>query len=190
MSTVWPARCLAAMKSFSASLMGALRCCWFHCSAWRGVLADGLPVNSVIWVPTEGAAPSLVELLGGHLDAVCCSVPEAAAQVEGGQLRVLTVMSQERLPDYPNFPTCLEEKVDWVAVGWRGLAVPKGTPQPIVDRLSQICQAIAESDQFLDFMKRNGFGVEIKMTTDFVEFLKKQDEQWKSVVEAAGYAHE
>ena len=39
-----------------------------------------LPVDSVVWVPADGAAPAIVELLGGHIDLICCSVPEALAQ--------------------------------------------------------------------------------------------------------------
>ncbi|PYM13524.1 MAG: hypothetical protein DME18_08825 [Verrucomicrobia bacterium] len=47
------------------------------------LLAAGIAPTNVIWAPTQGSAPALVELLGGHVDVVCCSVPEAAPQIEG-----------------------------------------------------------------------------------------------------------
>ena len=75
-------------------------------------LAAGLPVESVRWIPTKGAAPSIVELLGGHIDSVCCSVPEAITQIEAGQLRALAVMSSKRLPEYPDIPTVRESDID------------------------------------------------------------------------------
>ena len=129
--------------------------------------AADLDVGSVVWVPHPGAAPSLMELMGGHLDAVCCSVPEVAPQWEAGQVRILAVFAEERLPEYPTIPTAREQGVDWVAVGWRGLALPKGTPQPIVDALVERCQRIAESDDFTSFMRKNGFGVKIRFTDAF-----------------------
>lgn len=150
--------------------------------------AAGLPVNSLLWVPSEGSAPSLTDLLGGHIDAVCCSVPEADAQIKAGELRVLAVMSAERLAGYPELPTCREQGVDWVGVGWRGLAVPKGTSPVVVERLAAACEKMVELENFQSFMKKNGFGIEIRRPQEFATFLAEQEEQWKPVVEAAGYA--
>ncbi len=149
--------------------------------------AAGIPIESVVWVPHPGAAPSLMEMMGGHVDAVCASVPEVAAQLEGGQVRVLAVMNDTRMPDYPEMPTAREQGIDWVAVGWRGLGLPKGTPREIVQLLEDRCYRIAQSDVYRDFMAKNGFGVKIRKAEEFTDFLAAQDEQWKSVVEAAGY---
>jgi len=150
--------------------------------------AAGLAVDSVIWSPTKGSAPALVELLGGHIDAVCCSVPEAAPQIEAGELRVLAVMSDERLADYPEYPTCRESGIEWTAVGWRGLAAPKDTDAAIVQKLRGSIDLIVKSPEFESFMKKNGFNVTIRNSEEFATFLQAQDEQWKSVIAAAGYA--
>jgi tripartite-type tricarboxylate transporter receptor subunit TctC len=163
--------------------------CWDLARA--GLLqAAGLPADAVIWVPLEGAALPLTELLGGHLDAVCCSVPEAAPQIaeDSPTLRVLTVMTDERLEDYPDIPTARESGTEWTAAGWRGLALPKNTPREIVDLLSERCQAIAESEAYKTFMAKNGFRIEIRSPEEFTEFLAAQDKQWQSVIDAAGYA--
>jgi tripartite-type tricarboxylate transporter receptor subunit TctC len=152
------------------------------------LLAAGLPVDSVLWVPTQGAAPSLVELLGGHIEAVCCSVPEAATQIEAGQIRPLAVMSPERLAQFPDIPTVKEGGVEWEAVGWRGLVAPKGTPPEIIQMLNSHCMAILAQPPFLAFMKQNGFAVAVRQPEEFARFLQAQDEQWKSVIQSAGYA--
>jgi tripartite-type tricarboxylate transporter receptor subunit TctC len=146
-----------------------------------------IPSNSVIWVPEKGAAPSLTALLGGHIDAVCCSIPEAAPMLEGHTLRALVVMSEERLADFPDLPTARESGVDWIAVGWRGLAVPKETPPEIVQLLEEKCQRIANSAAYREFMQKLYYGVKIRNSKEFKEFLQTQDEQWRSVGEAAGY---
>ncbi len=148
----------------------------------------GIPIQSVIWVPTKGSAPSLVQLMGGHIDAVCCSVPEATSQLEAGELRVLAVFSEDRLPEFPDYPTAKEQGLDWVAVGWRGLALPKGTPKEIRENLVKHLTEITKSDAYLDFMKKSGFGVIVKGPDEFTKFLEDQETQWKPVVEAAGYA--
>lgn len=150
--------------------------------------AAGLPVETIAWIPKKGAAPSLKDLLGKHIDAVCCSVPEADQQIASGDLRVLAVMSEKRLPDYPDIPTCKEAGIDWVVVGWRGLAAPKGTPPDVLKKLMETCQSIAESDAYRDFMKQNRFGVAVRVGEEFSKFLAAQDAQWKEVIEAAGYA--
>ncbi len=148
----------------------------------------GIPIESVIWVPTKGAAPSLVQLMGGHIDGVCCSVPEAASQLEAGELRVLAVFSEDRLPEFPDDPTAKEQGLDWVAVGWRGLALPKGTPEPVRQDLLKHLNEIAKSKEFLEFMKQSGYRVTIKGPDEFTKFLQEQETQWKPIVEAAGYA--
>lgn len=152
-------------------------------------LSAGIPVESIRWIPTKGAAPSIVELLGGHIDAVCCSVPEAITQIEAGELRVLTVMSEGRLKEYPDMPTSKEAGVDWAAVGWRGLAMPKGTPAPILQTVREACERIVASPEFESFMKKNGYAIEVRGGDAFAQFLAEQDSQWKQVIEAAGYAH-
>ncbi len=151
-------------------------------------LAADLPVDAVLWVPTLGSAPSLVELMGGHIDAVCCSIPEAAAQVEAGELRVLTVMSQERLAAYPDIPTLRESGIEWQMVGWRGLVLPKETPDAIVETLSNALMEITQSESYQRFMQKNGFGVEIRHREDFEAFLAAEDAKWEKVIQATGYA--
>ena len=152
------------------------------------MLAAGLTPRDAIWVPTQGAAPSILELLGGHIDVVCCSLPEAAAQIESGQLRALGVMAAERVPGYPDVPTLKESGFEWEALGWRGLLLPKGTPQVIVDKLVAALGKITASEAYVEFMQANGFGEEIKQPAAFAEFLAAQDAQWNEVIKAAGYA--
>ena len=152
------------------------------------LLAAGLKVDSVLWVPTQGAAPSLVELLGGHIDAVCCSVPEAAPQIEARQVRVLGVMASDRIRDFPDLPTVKEAGVDWEAIGWRGIMLPKDAPVSLTDRLERELRAMVESADFKEFMRKNGFAIVLRGPREFARFLEAQDEQWHKVIVAAGYA--
>ena len=152
------------------------------------LMKAGLPVDSVIWVPTQGSAPAIVQLLGGHIDIICCSLPEAAAQLEGGKLRALAVMAPERAPGFADVPTVKELGIDWEAVGWRGLCVPKGTPDDAIKVLTETCEKLVASVPFMKFMAQNRFAALKGNPVDFGEFLKEQDARWKPVIEATGFA--
>jgi tripartite-type tricarboxylate transporter receptor subunit TctC len=148
------------------------------------LLADGQAVENIRWIPSNGSAPSLVELLGGHVDAVCCSVPEAAASLD--KLRVLTVMSDQRLKDYPEIPTTAEQGIEWTMVGFRGLAFPRDTPAEIREKLLAACEKISHSPEYADFMSRAGYRIEVRNAADFREFLEREDQKWAAVIQATG----
>lgn len=151
-------------------------------------LAADIPVGDVRWIPSQGSAPSIVDLLGGHIDSVCCSVPEAITQIEAGQLRALAVMSTERLAEYPDIPTARESGIAWDAVGWRGLVAPQNTPPEVLAKLQAAGERIVASAEFKDFMSKNGFAIEVRSGQVFADFLAEQDSQWQEVITAAGYA--
>lgn len=143
--------------------------------------------DAVTWVPSKGSAPALVQLMGEHIDAVVVSVPEAMPQIEAGELKLLAVMDEQRHPDFPEIPTLKESGIDWSAVGWRGLAIPKDVPAPIVEKLTQACEEIAASDAFKEFMNDNGFGIVVRGPEEFTAFLEEQEALWTPVIELAGY---
>ncbi len=151
------------------------------------LLAAGISPRDVIWAPTQGSAPALVELLGGHIDAVCCSVPEAASQIEAKQARVLAVLSAERLAQFPDFPTAREQGIDYEAVGWRGIMLPKNTPAQISTVLNKILFETAGSAAFREFMNKNGFAIVVRGPAEFTHYLAEQELKWREVIDKAGY---
>lgn len=151
------------------------------------LLAEGLPADAIRWVPSQGAAPALVELLGGHVDTVCCSVAEAKTQIEAGQLRVLAVMGPQRLPEVPQAPTLHELGIDWEVMGWRGLMLPRDTPPAIEARLTQCVDKIVKSPAYRQFMEENGFGIVIRQGEGFRAFLAAEEAKWRAVIERVGY---
>lgn len=143
----------------------------------------GLNKDDVIWVPTKGSAESLQMLLGGHLDAVCCSLPEAALQLNAGEVRGITVMAEQRDIAFSEIPTAREQGVQWISVGWRGLATQRDVPESIVKVLTKHLTEIADSTEYREFMKEQGFAIDIKIGDKFETFLANQDEQWKAVLD-------
>ncbi len=150
----------------------------------------GIAPDAVTWVPTAGAAPSIVELLGGHIDAITCSIPEAYPQIASGDLKALAIMADERDPRFENVPTLKEMGIDWASGTWRGFAVPNGTSAEIKEILENAVLKIAASDAFLDFMDKNGFGIKIRNSVEFTSFVEDQDSVWKEVLKIGGYLTE
>jgi hypothetical protein len=151
------------------------------------LLAAGITPRDVIWSPTQGAAPALVELLGNHIDAVSCSLPEAASQFESGEIRALAVLSPQRLAQYPNIPTARELGVDYEAVGWRGIMLPRNAPTEITYTLGSALEEISNSDSFRKFMQKNGFAIQSRSPIEFATFLNQQEKKWGDVIKNAGY---
>jgi len=84
-------------------------------------------------------------------------------------------------------PTLKELGIDWSAGTWRGFAVPKATSPEIIDVLYQALKKITDSDEYKEFMAKNGFGVKIRGPKEFAEFAKQQDADLKNVMELGGY---
>ncbi len=147
----------------------------------------GVPMDYVKWIPTTGAAPSIVELLGGHIDVITCSAPEAAAQLDSRQLRALAIMADERNPKYPDVPTLKELGIDWSSGTWRGIAVPKGTPKEVINSLYGKLSKITNSEKYKDFMSKNGFGIKIGNSEEFSNFVEEQNTTWKKILKIGGY---
>lgn len=147
----------------------------------------GIDPKHVKYIPSQGAAPAITELLGGHVDVITCSYPEVAPQVEGKQLKTLAIMADERNPEFSHIPTLKEQGIDWSYGTWRGFAVPLDTPADRVQILINALEKVLEGDEFKNFMKSNGFGIEIRMGNEWGEFMREQFDQLADIFELAGY---
>jgi tripartite-type tricarboxylate transporter receptor subunit TctC len=143
-----------------------------------GLLIDqGIDTKQITFIPSNGAAVSLQELAAGGLDFVSCSAPEAKALIEAGKVQPLVVMSDERIPAFPNIPTVKEQIGKTFEGGaWRGIAGPKGLPQDIVQSLEKALKEIYDSKEFKDAMTARGFGMRWRTSAEFTAFLKEHEE--------------
>src|SRR5207253_6938542 len=110
-----------------------------------------------LFVPYNGDPPSLTDLAGGRLDYTFTNASVAWPLVKGGKLRALAITSRERVALYPDLPTMDEAGLKgYENVSWGGLVFPKGTPQPIVDRVSTALEKVLKADSLrTDMTKAN-----------------------------------
>ena len=137
-------------------------------------------------VAYDGAAGAITDLLGGHIDAVAVSYAEVASYVESGDLKVLAVMSDNRLDSIPDVPTCKECGYDAVLGTWRGLGVPADTPDEVVDALYKAFSDAANSAEFKEFMDNSNNVIDIMDGKAFEERIKKDLEVYTGLVENLG----
>jgi tripartite-type tricarboxylate transporter receptor subunit TctC len=159
--------------------------------ALAGMLQEaGIAPDAAPWVPSQGAAPGLQDLVAGGVDIVTCSVPEAQALLEAGRVKSLAVMSEERNPAFPDVPT-LEEATGlaWTVAAWRGIAGPKDMPQEVSDKLVPLLKQIWDSQQFRDFMAQRGFGLVWRDPQGFEQWMAESDASLGSVMKAVGLAN-
>jgi tripartite-type tricarboxylate transporter receptor subunit TctC len=148
----------------------------------------GIPVQAVRWVPSNGAAPALQEMMAGGIDIVPCSLPEARALIEAKKVKALAVMADQRAELFPEVPTLKELGINWAIGAWWGITVPKGTPEDIVAALGKSIEKIVADSQFKEFMKKNGFTISYKNAADFEKFLIEDDESKGKLMKEIGLA--
>ena len=137
---------------------------------------------SFIHVPYPGAAPGLLALLGGHVDAMACSPGEAAAHVQGGKLKVLAVMADSRAPGFEDVPTLKERGIDLSIGTWRGLGLRKGTPEPVAETLADIARKVADEPSFREALARSNLGLVYAEARDFDAVIARDREVFRQLV--------
>ena len=133
-------------------------------------------------VPYQGGGPTLVGVMGSHVNSAVLSPPEGVAQLEAGELRCLAIFSKDRLEEFPDIPTAIEQGVDFTLGQWRGLAAPKGTDPAKIKVIHDAFKATMEDPDFLTLAKKAGILLEYKGTEEFTKWVEEQDEFYKNLV--------
>jgi putative tricarboxylic transport membrane protein len=133
-----------------------------------------------------GRELAVTTVLGDKIEASVQLPAEIMTQVTGRQVRVLAITGDKRLASLPDVPTFKESGVDLTMALWRGVAVPKGTPEPVIARLERAFTQAAQSADFRDFATRMGAVVEIRSARDFDAFMAKDDRDIAGLMEQIG----
>ena len=156
--------------------------------ALAGLMNDSkIPQTAIPWVPSNGAAPAMQDLVAGGVDVVTCSLPEARALIDAGKAKPLAVMDSKKTPLFPDVPTMKEAAGSgWTVSAWRGIAGPKGMPADVQQRLMTAVKKIWDSKEFKDFATSKGYGMEWAPSAEFATFMAKGDADMGVVMKAAG----
>jgi tripartite-type tricarboxylate transporter receptor subunit TctC len=178
----------AKPKDFKLASGSAIGGAW-HMALGSLMLKAGIDPGQYNWIPSQGAAPALQELVAGGVDVVPCSLPEAKALLDAGKIRSMAVLGPERIGAYPNVPTTKEALgIDVMAGAWRGIGGPKGMPAEATTKLVAAMEKIYKSEEFRKFMTERGFGLVWKGGADFAKFMDESEADSGKVLKAIGLA--
>jgi tripartite-type tricarboxylate transporter receptor subunit TctC len=158
--------------------------------ALAGLLKDqGIDPAAVPWVPSNGAAPGLQDLVSGGVEVVPCSIPEARSLIDAGKVRALAIMDANPPALYPDLPTLKRDLgSDWTMAAWRAIAAPKGVSADVINRLVAALKKVHDSKDFRDFMAARGFGVIWAGPAEAPRFMAKSDADLGAVMKSVGIA--
>lgn len=139
------------------------------------------------WVPSNGAAPGLQDLVAGGVEIVPCSIPEARSLIDAGKVKSLAIMDTTAPALYPNLqPLKAALGTDWKMAAWRGMAAPKGLPKDVEARLVTAVKAAYDSKEYKEFMASRGFGVVYLPPGEFATFMEKSSNDLGATMKAVG----
>jgi len=159
----------------------------WHLSIAGMLKSLGIDPASVPWVPSNGAAPGLQDMVAGGVEIVPCSIPEARALIDAGKVKSLAIMDANPTALYPSIPT-LKSALgsDWTMAAWRGMAAPKGLPKDVEARLADAVKKAYDSKEYKDFMASRGFGVVYLPPAEFAKFMDKSSGELGATMKAVG----
>lgn len=139
-------------------------------------------------VPYQGAAPAVLALLGGHIDAVAVSPAEVGVHLGTGnnKLKMLAVMSDQRLKGFENTPTLKERGIDVSLGAWRGMAVPKGTPPEVVEYLKAVAEKTAKDPAFIESLQKLNLGYSYADANAFKAQMVSDSTFYKALIDKIG----
>ena len=137
-------------------------------------------------IPFSGAAPAVVALLGGHVDAVAVSPGEVAAHVQSGKLKTLAVMADQRLKGFERVPTLKERGIDLSIGTWRGLAAPKGTPPEVITVLADAARKSVDEPVLKEALDRLSMGLAYADAETFRANMKRDNDAFRTLVTKLG----
>ena len=138
-------------------------------------------------VPYKGGGPALTDLIGGQISLLFATPQVCLPHVSSGRVRALAVTSAERSAALPSVPTIAESGVPGYEVtNWHGIVAPKGLPRPLVERINAEVNRAIKLKDMIERLNGDGVAPAGGSPEQFFEHVRKEIEQWRSVVAQAG----
>ena len=145
---------------------------------------------SLITVPYKGTAPAITDLMGGQVDILCDQTTNTTQQIKAGKVKAFALTAAKRLESLPDVPTAAEAGLPGMELGiWHAMYAPKGTPQPVVDKLVAALQsALANPDLNRRFAELGAVTYPVGMQNPdaLARHLKAEIDKWGAAIRKAG----
>ncbi len=141
----------------------------------------------IVHIPYRGSAPAFTDLLGGQVQVMAESIPQASQYVKQGKLRALAVTGRERNAALPDVPTFAEAGIKGLdVVGFYGVLAPAATPKDVVAKLSDALRQTLETPDIRARMVQQGADPAFLPADAFASYLSAQMPVWAKAVKDSG----
>lgn len=138
-------------------------------------------------VPYQGAGPMLSALIGGQVDLAFDGLGSSAGHIRAGSIKPLAVAATDRSPSFPDVPTAAQAGVPNYEVStWYALWAPKGTPEPIVEKMIGEVTKALNTPKIKETWVGNGSVTPDLTGEKFGEFVGSEIDRWGKVVKDSG----
>ncbi len=152
-----------------------------------GELFRAVTKIKINFVPYRGGGPAVVDLMGGHVEAMFATMPSAITFVQNRKLKALFVTDQKRWPIAPDVPNAKEAGMPSVnVITWNGVLGPAGLPAAIRTRLHTEIVTAANAQDMKERMAAQAADVATTSVEEFAAMLRRDFAQWIRVIKDAG----
>ena len=130
-------------------------------------------------IPYDGSAPSVVALLGGHVDSVVMNVSEAITYTVDGSLKLIAVSSRDRVDAFPEAATLEEQGLKVYNEAYRGVAAPAGMPDEYIEKIEVSIQKALEDPEFIEKAKAQNLPLNYLNSEEFTSIILDIDKTLK-----------
>jgi tripartite-type tricarboxylate transporter receptor subunit TctC len=151
-------------------------------------MVTGTDITSV---PMGGETPVATAILGGHADTTFISLGTVNSHLQAGTLRALAFTHPKRVKEFPEIPTTAEAGYPKVnTIPWFVFAVHAKTPQPIVNKLSQVFRQALKDKEIIAKIEKAGMIVENRGAEETGNFLAGEHKKWSEVARVGKIAEQ
>ena len=141
----------------------------------------------MVHVPFKGGGPAMMDVIAGNTQVAVGSLMQMLPQIKAGKLKALGIGSAKRIPALPDIPTISEAGLPGYEVtNWWGIAVPAGTPRPVIERLHRELSTIVASAETKKRFEAEGADPLQMSPEEFGRFIAQETAKWSRVVKEAG----
>jgi tripartite-type tricarboxylate transporter receptor subunit TctC len=147
--------------------------------------------TDIVHVPYKGSGPAMTDLIGNHVPMMIETAPASMSHIMAGKLRPLLVTAKERIPTLPEVPTAAEAGLPGFEVSSMfGILAPKGTPQPIIDRLNSELTQVLELPDVREKLQQQGVLPTHTSPEEAAQRIGAEVEKWAKVIKEANVTAE
>lgn len=145
--------------------------------------------TNIAHVPYRGTGPAMQDLIAGRIDFLCDIIATAKAQIDGGKVKGIAIMTKDRSPVLPNLATTGEQGLDVQAYTWSALLLPKGAPANVVQTLNRAAIQAINTPAVKERLQKLGASTAKPDQTSpewLGKFIVSEIKKWEAPIKASG----